>query len=257
MPPKDKLQYHIQAKKGDVGRYVLLPGDPDRCEKIAAYFDNPKFIARHREYVIYTGTLLGERVSVCSTGIGCPSTAIAVEELIAVGADTFIRVGTAGGIQDGTRSGEVAIVTGAIRDEGTTRQYMPLEFPAVADPDVVMALRDAAQKSGIPHRCGITQSKDSFYGETEPRRMPVADQLTERWKAWKAGGAICSEMESSTIFVLSSIYRRRAGGIMLIMGNQEADDPAVRKNYTEDLHDLLETATEALKILIRKDKEKK
>ncbi len=146
MPPKDKLQYHIQAKKGDVGRYVLLPGDPDRCEKIAAYFDNPKFISRHREYVIYTGTLLGEQVSVCSTGIGCPSTAIAVEELIAVGADTFIRVGTAGGIQDGTRSGEVAVVTGAIRDEGTTRHYLPIEFPAIADPDVVTALRDAASE---------------------------------------------------------------------------------------------------------------
>jgi uridine phosphorylase len=257
MPPKDKLQYHIQAKKDDVGRYVLLPGDPDRCEKIAAYFDNPKFISRNREYVIYTGTLLGERVSVCSTGIGCPSTAIAVEELIAIGADTFIRVGTAGGIQDGTRSGEVAIVTGAIRDEGTTRQYMPLEFPAIADPDVVAALRAAAEKSGIPHRCGITQSKDSFYGETEPKRMPVADRLAERWKAWKAGGAVCSEMESAAIFILSSIYRKRAGGAMLIIGDpnkEKAPNKPDRTGYAPlDVNRAIKVAVEGMKILIDRD----
>jgi uridine phosphorylase len=261
MPPKDKLQYHIQAKKGDVGRYVLLPGDPDRCEKIAAYFDNPKFISRHREYVIYTGTLLGEPVSVCSTGIGCPSTAIAIEELIAIGAETFIRVGTAGGIQDGTRSGEVAVVTGAIRDEGTTRQYLPLEFPAIADPDVVTALRDAAVSSGIPHRCGITQSKDSFYGETEPKRMPVADALAERWKAWKAGGAVCSEMESAAIFILSSIYRKRAGGAMLIIGDPNKENSAGKPDGTGyaplDVNRAIKVAIEGLKLLIERDRKPK
>ena len=148
-------------------------GDPGRSEKIAQFFDNPKLVAQNREYTTYTGTLLGEKVSVTSTGIGCPSAAIAVEELIKIGADTFIRVGTAGGMQPGTKTGEVAVVTGAIRDEGTSRHYLPLEFPAVADPDVVFALREAAVALEIPHHSGITHSKDSFFGETEKERMPM------------------------------------------------------------------------------------
>jgi uridine phosphorylase len=133
---EEELQYHIKMRTGMVGKYVLLPGDPGRSEKIAKFFDNPKLVACNREYTTYTGTLLGEPVSVTSTGIGCPSTAIAVEELVKIGAHTFIRVGTAGGMQPGTKTGEVAVVTGGIRDEGTSRQYLPLEFPAVADPDV-------------------------------------------------------------------------------------------------------------------------
>jgi uridine phosphorylase len=244
--------YHIQMKKGDVGRYVLLPGDPGRCELIASYFDHPKLIANHREFKTYTGTLLGEKVSVTSTGIGCPSTAIAMEELIMLGADTFIRVGTSGGMQPEIRVGELAIITAAIRDEGTSMQYMPAEFPAVADLEVVLALREAAIKLSHPYRLGITQSKDSFYGQHKPDQMPVADYLQQRWKAWKMGGAICSEMEASTIFVLSSIYRKRAGGIMLILANQESSDP---DNYVaETLEPLVETAIEAVKILIIQDR---
>ena len=144
---ENEVLYHIQMKKGDVGRYVFLPGDPGRCEKIASYFDDPKLVAYNREYKTYTGTLLGEKVSVTSTGIGCPSTAIAVEELIMLGADTFIRVGTSGGMQPHQKPGDLAIVTAAIRDEGTTMHYMPPEFPAVANVDVVTALREAAIKT--------------------------------------------------------------------------------------------------------------
>jgi uridine phosphorylase len=247
-----EFMYHIQMRKGDIGRYVLLPGDPGRCELIASYFDNPKLISNHREFKTYTGTLLGEKVSVTSTGIGCPSTAIAVEELVMLGADTFIRVGTSGGMQPDIQPGELAIITAAIRDEGTSMQYMPAEFPAVADMDVVIALRQAAVKLGHPHRLGITQSKDSFYGQHDPGRMPVAGQLEQRWKAWKMGGAICSEMEASTIFVLSSIYRKRAGGVMLIVANQESNDP--HAGVVEELEPLIETAVEAVKILIAKDR---
>lgn len=244
-----EVMYHIAMKRGDVGRYVLLPGDPGRCELIASHFDNPEMIASHREYKTYTGTLLGEKVSVTSTGIGCPSTAIAVEELCMIGADTFIRVGTSGGMQPEIIPGELAIITAAIRDEGTTPQYMPIEFPAVADITVVQALREAAIKLGHPHRMGITQSKDSFYGQKQPERMPVAEQLSQRWQAWKMGGTICSEMEASTIFVLSSIYRKRAGGIMLIMANQESSDPNV--GVVDDVEPMIQTAVEALKILIQ------
>lgn len=155
----DEKQYHIQLKKGDVGKYVLLPGDPGRCEPIAALFDNPVHVATNREYNTYTGYLDGVKVSVTSTGIGCPSAAIALEELVRVGADTFIRVGTSGHIQPDSVSGELAIISAAIRDEGTSKHYMPIEFPAIADIDLVMAIKRAAEKNKARYRIGITQSK--------------------------------------------------------------------------------------------------
>lgn len=257
---EEGLAFHLHIKKGDVGRYVLLPGDPARSEKIAAFFDSAHFVAKNREYVTWTGSLLGEKVSVVSTGIGCPSTAIAVEELIEAGADTFIRVGSAGAIQPDGKMGDVAIVTAAIRDEGTSRQYLPIEFPAVADLDVVSALRAAARKLEVPHHVGVTQSKDSFYGEVERLRMPMAAQLEERWKAWVAGGAICSEMESAAIFILASIYRKRAGGAMLMINDAElgelAEDDSLKKMPEFDADRVIRVAVEGLKILIEQDKQK-
>jgi len=247
-----EVKYHIQMKKGDVGRYVFLPGDPGRTDHIAKLFDNSKLIASNREYRTWTGTIDGEKVSVCSTGIGGPSTAIAVEELIAIGADTFIRVGTSGGMQPEQVPGELAITLAAIRDEGTSMHYMPPEFPAVADINVIEALRQAAIKLDVPYRVGITQSKDSFYGQHEPGRMPVADRLQQRWKAWKMGGAICSEMEAATLFILGNIYRVRTGGIMLVAANQESNDPNV--GVVEELDDLLAVSIEAFKLLIEQDK---
>lgn len=237
-------QYHIQLQRGDVGRYVLLPGDPGRCEPISRLFDNPKHVATNREYVTYTGTLDGVPVSVTSTGIGCPSAAIALEELVRCGADTFIRVGTSGHIQKDIRSGELAIISAAIRDEGTSRHYMPIEFPAIADIDVVLALQAAAKKTGAVHRTGITQSKDSFYGQHEPERMGVAKDLLERWKAWEIGGALCSEMEASALFVIASMLRVRAGGVMMVHG----------KEPMPPLDILLETAVQGLRELIAADK---
>ena len=241
------LQHHLNIQRGDGGRYVLLPGDPGRCEPIAALFDNPRHVATNREYVTYTGTLEGVPVSVVSTGIGCPSTAIAVEELIKTGADTFIRVGTSGSIQTDTPSGHLAIVTAAIRDEGTTSHYLPIEFPAIAHPQIVDALSSAAKTMGAETLSGVSQSKDSFYGEVEPDRMPMASRLKDRWLAWRRGGAICSEMEASALFILSSMYGARAGGVMHMMGVGPDRDPRREK--------LLSTAVESLRVLIRQDKE--
>lgn len=249
------LLYHLHLKEGDVGRYVLLPGDPGRCERIAAHFDDAKLIARNREYVTYTGTLEGEKVSVCSTGIGCPSASIAVEELIDIGADTFIRVGTSGAMQPHLKTGDVAIVTSAIRDEGTTIQYMPMEFPALADVDVVSALKTGAERAGIPYHLGVTQSKDSFYGEVEPERMPQAPELARRRAAWEAGGAICSEMEAAAIFIVCAIQRKRASGVMLIAGGGvDPDDEAERKRL-RDVERPIRVAIEGLRELIRRDRE--
>jgi len=236
-------QHHIQLEQGDVGRYVLLPGDPGRCEVIAKHLDNAVHVATNREYVTYTGYLDGVKVSVTSTGIGCPSAAIAVEELVRVGADTFIRVGTSGGIQPGTKSGDLAIVSAAIRDEGTSSHYMPMEFPAIADLEIVSALRRAAQIKGVRYRIGITQSKDSFYGEVEPERSAVSEKLLDRWRAWEIGGAICSEMEASAIFVIASMLKVRAGGIMAMHGEGEFGS----------LEPLIETAIVGVRELIKGD----
>ncbi|MBA4375416.1 MAG: uridine phosphorylase [Anaerolinea sp.] len=260
MRNEEGLAFHLHIKEGDVGRYVLLPGDPGRCEKIAQYFDNPRFVVQNREYVTWTGTLLGEKVSVVSTGIGCPSAAIAVEELVDVGADTFVRVGSSGSMQANVRLGDIVVVTASIRDEGTTSHYLPMEFPAVADVDVVNAMKEGAKRLGLPHHCGVSQSKDSFYGEVERNRMPMARHLEERWNAWVAGGAVCSEMESSAIFILSSIYRKRAGGVMLVINESELaelSESDSNKHMAEfDAERVIKTAIEGFKVLIEMDRSK-
>ena len=193
-------QFHINCKAGEVGRYCLLPGDPGRCEKIARYFDDPVHVTTNREYVTYTGTLLGEKVSVTSTGIGGPSASIAMEELANLGADTFIRVGTCGGIKLEVTSGDIVVATGAVRMEGTSREYAPIEFPAVADYEVLTALVDAARASGRRFHTGVVQCKDSFYGQHAPQVMPVSYELQSKWEAWKRLGVLASEMESAALF---------------------------------------------------------
>ena len=257
MVPESELQYHIRCGEGDVGRYVILPGDPGRCEKIAAYFDVAVFVAQNREYTTYTGTLLGEKVSVCSTGIGGPSSAIAIEELFALGADTFIRVGTCGGIDLKVRAGDLVIATGAVRQDGTSHEYAPPEYPAVADFSVTQALVWAAEEEGCRFHTGVVQSKDSFYGQHSPERMPIARQLLDRWEAYRRLGVLCSEMESATQFVVSDSLGARGGGIFHVVWNPERkaagmDDLGVRD---EDTDLAVRMAVEALKILIEKDRE--
>ncbi len=236
------VMYHIGCRRGDVGRYVLLPGDPGRVPMIAGLLDDAQEVAHNREYLTYTGKLLGEKVSVTSTGMGCPSTAIALEELSVAGADTFVRVGTSGPMQEFIEPGDLLIAWGAIRDEFTSQQYLPLEYPAVADLDVTLALRHAARKHNLRHHIGLTQSKDSFYGQHEPERMPIASQLQDRWQAWVKGGTLCSEMEASTLFVVARLLRCRAGGVMVAGGTHD------------DLSRLLETSVSAVSMLIEGDK---
>ena len=258
MKNESGLAFHLHIKEGDIGRYVLLPGDPGRCEKIAQYFDNPRLVARNREYVTWSGTLLGEAVSVVSTGIGAPSTAIAVEELVECGANTLIRVGSSGSMQPDIHSGDVVVVSASIRDEGTTSHYLPIEFPAVANIEVVNALRAAAKHLGLRSHTGVAQTKDSFYGEVERARMPLSAHLTERWNAFVAGSAACSEMESSALFILSSLYRVRAGGVMLVINESdlaEIDQSDPNKHMAEfDAESVIRVAVEALKFLIETDR---
>ena len=250
------MQFHIRCKEGDVGRYVFLPGDPGRCKAIAAHFDDAVFVSQNREYTIYTGTLLGEKVSVCSTGIGGPSAAIALEELHKIGADTFIRVGTTGGIALDVCSGDVVVATGAIRFEHTSWEYAPIEYPAVADFEVTSALVQAAKKLGKKTHTGIVQCKDSFYGQHDPKRMPVSYELLQKWEAWKRLGVKSSEMESATLFVVADALGVRCGSCFHVVWNQEREKAGLDQEESHDVLRSVEVCIEALKNLIRQDREK-
>lgn len=249
----ENRQYHIQVAPGEVGRYVLLPGDPKRCAKIAEHFQDAKLIADSREFVTYTGTLDGVPVSVCSTGIGGASTSIAVEELYRCGADTFIRVGTCGGIQPEVKSGDLVIATGAIRMEGTSKEYAPIEYPAVANFDVTASLIEAAKYNGDDFHFGVMQCKDSFYGQHDPETKPVSYELTSKWEAWKRLGCLASEMETAALYVISDYLRCRAGSICLVMANQERELLGLENPVVHDTEKAITCAVDAIKLLIRQD----
>jgi uridine phosphorylase len=220
---------HLPIKFGEVARYVIVPGDPNRVPVIAESLENVINQGQNREFNAYKGTHKGIEVSVVSTGIGCPSTAIAVEELSHIGAEVFIRIGTSGSVDNSAKKGDIFIATAAVRDDGTSKQYMPIEFPAVASHNVVGSLIRASKNLKIDSKVGICQSKDSFFGETEPDRMPVAPYLDFKWKSWQGGGVGASEMEAATLFTLSQIKRIEAGAILAI----ETSDKETIKKMTE------------------------
>ena len=249
-------QYHIQCSAGDVGRYVLLPGDPGRCEAIAKHFDNPVHVGMNREYNIYTGTLLGEKVSVCSTGIGGPSAAIAMEELTKIGADTFIRVGTCGGIALDVMPGDVVVATGAIRYEHTSLEYAPLEFPAVSDFGIANALKSAGEELGYSILTGVVLCKDSFYGQHSPESSPVYYDLLQKWESWKRLGVKASEMESAALFVVAAALGVRCGSCFHVVWNQEREKAGMFMPMTEDTSGAIKVGIEAVKKLIMADRVK-
>lgn len=249
-------QFHIHCVPGDVGRYCFLPGDPGRCESIAALFDNPVHIGMNREYNIYTGTLLGEKVSVCSTGIGGPSAAIAMEELAAIGVDTFVRIGTCGGIALDVCPGDVVVATGAVRFEHTSTEYAPIEFPAVPDFAVAAALKAASQDLGYNTHTGVVQCKDSFYGQHSPEKSPVSFELLQKWEAWKRLGVKASEMESAALFVVASALGVRCGSCFHVIWNQEREKLGMDMSMTEDTSGAIKVGIEAMKRLIAADLQK-
>ncbi len=249
-------QYHTGVGPEDIGGYVILPGDPKRCAKIAEHFDNPVLVADSREYVTYTGTLDGVKVSVTSTGIGGPSAAIAIEELTRCGAHTFIRVGTCGGMQEEICGGDVVIANGAIRMEGTSREYAPIEYPAVPDIYVTNALMESADEQGIRNHVGVVQCKDSFFGQHQPEVMPVSYQLENKWEAWLRMGCKASEMESAALFIAGSFLRVRVGSCFLVVANQERAKKGLPNAQVHDTEAAILTAVGAIRKLIKKDNQK-
>ena len=249
-------QFHIHCVEGDVGRYVFLPGDPGRCEAIASWFENPVHVGMNREYNIYTGTLSGQKVSVCSTGIGGPSAAIAMEELHNIGADTFIRIGTCGGIAMDVLPGDVIVATGAVRFEHTSLEYAPIEFPAVPDFGITAALKAASEDLGLRTHVGVVQCKDSFYGQHSPQKSPVSYELQQRWEAWKRLGVKASEMESAALFVVAAALGVRCGSCFHAVWNQEREKAGLELPMTEDTTAAIRVAIEAMKRIIVSDSKK-
>lgn len=253
---EEGLQYHVNLRKGDVGKYVILPGDPKRCAKIAKHFDNPQLVADSREYVTYTGYLDGVKVSVTSTGIGGPSAAIALEELVNVGADTFLRVGTCGGMQTEIMGGDLVIATGAIRMEGTSKEYAPIEYPAVADLDIVNALVKSAKELDKKYHVGVVECKDSFYGQHSPETKPVSYELMDKWQAWIRMGCKASEMESAALFIVGSYLKVRVGSSFLVVANQEREKLGLENPVIHDTEAAIEVTIQAIRNLIKEDKAK-
>ena len=248
------VQYHTHTSSDMIGEYVILPGDPGRCEKIASLLDDASLMAVNREFTTYTGTLDGVRVSVSSTGIGGPSAAIAMEELYRCGARTFIRIGTCGGMQTDVLGGDLVIASGAIRMEGTSKEYAPIEYPAVADFTIVNALMQAAENLKYSYHVGVVECKDSFYGQHEPEKKPVGYDLLNKWDAWIKCGALASEMESAAMFIVGSTLRVRVGTVLLVVANQERAKMGLSNQQAHDTERAIEAAVEAARILIRRDR---
>ena len=247
-------QYHIDCTAEDVGRYCILPGDPGRVPAIAALFEDAKQVACNREYNVWTGYLMGEKVTACSTGIGGPSAAIAMEELHKCGADTFIRTGTCGGIALDVQSGDIVVATGAIRFEHTSREYAPMEFPAVADFQITDCLARATKALVLPLHTGIVQCKDSFYGQHSPDASPVYYELKQKWESWKRLGVKASEMESAALFVVAAALGCRCGSCFHVVWNQEREAAGLDQKMSEDTTASVRVAVEALKLLIQEDR---
>ncbi len=246
-------QYHTGVGADDIGKYVILPGDPKRCKKIAEHFDDAKLVADVREYTTYTGYLDGVKVSVTSTGIGGPSASIALDELVKCGAHTFLRVGTCGGMQEEIIGGDIVIATGAVRMEGTSREFAPIEYPAVANIDCVNALIDAAKSLNINHHVGVVQCKDSFFGQHEPEIMPVSYELENKWQAWLRMGCLASEMESAALFIAGQFMRVRVGSCFLVVANQERAKKGLENKQVHDTELAIKVAVQSLRNLIKKD----
>lgn len=253
---KKEVMYHIGLSKEMIkhAKYAILPGDPGRVPKIAACLENPYKIAVNREYTSYLGTLEGEPILVMSTGMGGPSTAIAVEELAAIGVENLIRVGTSGGMQLDVDAGDLVIAQAAIRQEGTSKEYAPVEFPAVANIDLVNALKKAADELSYPNHVGVVHCKDSFYGQHDPERMPVSYELENKWEAWIKAGALCSEMETAALYTVSSVLRIKAAAILLVIWNQEKEKRGLSQNQDFDVDKEIFVTIKALTNIIKEQK---
>ena len=250
MAATGEKKYHVGLGPGEVGKYVLVPGDPGRTPTIAKYLDDAREVAFSREYRTFTGALGGVQVSAMSTGMGGPSVAIAVEELSELGVHTFLRVGTCGAAQPEIKMGDLVIAHAAVRSEGTPNGYIPLEYPAVASFHVVEALMEAARASGAPFHVGVIRSVDALYSDLVPDRMP-RPHLRDELEMWSKAGILSNDMESSTLFVVARLRKLRAGTINLCVDELGAGE--IHHLDPSYMDRMLKVAVDALRRLIERD----
>ena len=240
------MQYHINCKQGDINKFVLLPGDPERVDAIADTWDEKKFIASHREFKTFSGKYSGVDISACSTGIGGPSAAIALEELANLGADTFIRIGTCGAINEKINCGDLIICSGAMRQDGTSEDYIDLSYPAVANYEVVAALIKACEKHGKKFHVGISCTTSSFHcGQARPGFNNFTQSKFEnKIQDLQRAGVLNFEMEAATILTLAGLYGLRAGAVFAVVADRNKN-----KFIYTGIDDAIIIANEAVKIL--------
>lgn len=246
--------YHIALDDSHQAKYAILPGDPGRVEKIASLLDKPRKIGQNREYTSWLGQLEGENVLVMSTGMGGPSTAIGVEELYMTGVRNFIRVGTCGGMKLDVMGGDLVIANAAIRLEGTSDEYLPKEFPAVSNFELTGSLVEAAKNAGYKYHVGVVQCKDSFYGQHSPERMPVGNELMQKWNAYIMGNCLASEMESASLFTVCQVLGARAACVLNTVWNQERKKANLSNPESHDSSKSIEVAIEAIRLEILSNK---
>ena len=251
-----ETMYHIGLSKKDVkgAKYAILTGDPGRVSKIAKYLKKKELLKVQREYTSYLGELSGEKVLVISTGMGGPSAAICVEELAQIGLESLVRIGTCGGMQLDVDAGDIVIAQASIRQEGTSKEYVPVEFPATADFDLTYALKQAAEELEYTNHVGIVHCKDSFYGQHSPHRMPIAKELENNWNAWIKAGALASEMETASIFTVSRILKMKAAAVLLTVWNQEKEKLGLPQDRTFDTECAIKVAVKAIENEIMRSK---
>ncbi len=249
-----EVKYHLGFGAEHGAKYVILPGDPARVEKIAKQLDSAEFFHQNREYTAWLGFLEGEKVLVMSTGMGGPSTAIAVEELIQTGVTHFLRVGTCGGMQQHVLPGDLVIAQSAIRQEGTSREYMPIEVPAAADFEMTLALREAAKRLGMRAHVGTVQCKDSFYGQHSPESMPIHAELLARWEAYIQSGCLASEMESAALYAVCSCRKVKAACVLHVIWNQERAKAGQQDQENHETNQAIRCGIEAIRQMILDEK---
>ncbi len=250
---EDREQYHLEVKEGDVAKSVLIPGDPQRVERISSLWDSAKEVAMHRQFVTHTGKYKGADISACSTGIGGPGTAIVIEELANVGADTFLRVGSCATLKEDIEIGDLIISTAAVRLDGTSKQYVRPEYPASASYEVVLAFVEAAETLGLTYHLGISASTDSFYlGQSRPGFGGYTQSMSETLIEDLTRANVANfEMEAATLFTLGNIFGFRTGAACAVYANRVRDEFEVKGEL-----DVIKCGNEAVKILADMDKEK-
>ena len=243
-------KYHVGLGPGDVGEYVLVPGDPFRTPLIAKHLDDAKEVAFSREYRTFTGKVDGTFVSAMSTGMGGPSVAIGLEELHELGVHTVLRVGTCGALQPGIKMGDLVIGLASVRSEGTPDGYVPKEYPAVASLHVVNALVEAAEAAGVPYHVGVMRSVDALYSDLVPDQMPRPD-LRQELEMWTRSGVLANDMETSTLYVVGRLREMRAGTICLVVDEVGAGE--IHHLDPSYMDRMLSVAVDAIRRLIKRD----